>query len=160
MIRRASTSRTARRTPIRDRLVPLAGILKLNSFELGWLTGADMATAEAAECVARNRRWPVVIVTSLPVHGRKELDNALIEDGHLTSHIRVIRHREVPNGTGDLMSALYLGHRISGVRSAENSFRRAVAGVRVVVERSPGHDELPLITCLSEVVGAPPAIGP
>ena len=50
---------------------------------------------------------------------------------------------KVPNGTGDLLSALYLGHCQRGV-SASAAFSLTVAGVDAAIVASVGQDELAL----------------
>ena len=136
---------------IRDQLVPMADVLKMNRFECEWLGGAGIASSDDVSRVAHARGWQRAIVTSLPVQGNRQLANILIEADAPPREARVQRHERAPNGTGDLMGALWLGHRLTGGCPATIAFDRAVAGVELVVARSQGADELQLVPCLGQL---------
>ena len=126
---------------IRDRLIPLADIVKPNRFELGWLRGTTVGSTEEAIEAA----WelaPMVLVTS-GAEPMGKLTNLLIcrDGGWLTE---VIRREQVPHGSGDFMAALFLGHLVQG-RPAPEALALATAGVEAVVEASLESDELRLI---------------
>lgn len=126
---------------IRDRLVPLADIVKPNRFELGWLKNAVVDSLESAMEAA----WelaPMVLVTS-GAEPMGRLSNLLIcrDAGWVTE---VLRREQVPHGSGDLMAALFLGHLVLG-RSPAEALALATAGVEAVVEDSLESDELRLI---------------
>lgn len=142
---------------IRDRLVPQADILKLNRFELAWLAGESIADASKAAMIAKAHAWPQLVVTSLPADDGHNIENALVMGGDLAATVRVARHPKVPNGTGDLISALLLGHQLASPQTVADAFRRAVEGVRLVVERSLGADELRLVASLGEIATCRPA---
>jgi pyridoxine kinase len=126
---------------IRDRVIPLATIVKPNRFELGWLKNTTVNSLAAAMEAA----WelaPMVLVTS-GVEPVGKLTNLLIcrEGGWVTE---VIRREQVPNGGGDLMAALFLGHHVLGRMPAE-ALALATAGVEAVIEESLEREELCLI---------------
>ena len=129
-------------TSIRNRLIPLADIVKPNRFELGWLSGKSVDSMDAAIEAAIDLA-PMVLVTSgaEPVG---KLTNLLIcqESGGWVTE--VIRREQVPHGSGDLMAALFLGHLVLG-QSASEALALATAGVEAVVEASLESDELRLI---------------
>jgi pyridoxine kinase len=136
---------------IREALVPLADILKMNRFECGWLSGESVADAADVARVARQQSWRTAIVTSLPASGTRKLSNVVVEDGGEPKELCVARRASVPKGTGDLMSGLLLGHLLRSGGSLPHAFERAVAGVDLVVQRSAGADELQLAQCLGEL---------
>jgi pyridoxine kinase len=126
---------------LRDRLVPLADIVKPNRFELEWLRGTQAASiAEALQAA-----WelaPMVLVTSgTEVLGK--LSNLLVcRDSAWVAE--VIRRDDVPHGSGDLMGALFLGHLVRGAPPNE-ALALATAGVEAVVEESLDSGELRLV---------------
>ena len=139
---------------IRDQLVPVADILKMNCFECGWITGEAIAASSEARRIVLAQGWREALVTSLPVPGGQHLDNLLVvrdEPCERTLQVAIAAH--VPNGTGDLMAALYLGHRMLGPSSLAQAFASAVAGVEAVVANSIGHDELQLVASLAGLRG-------
>jgi pyridoxine kinase len=136
---------------IRDSLVPLADVLKMNRFECGWLAGESVAGAEDVARVARRQSWRAAIVTSLPAGEAGVLSNVIAEEGRAPTEICVAVREHVPKGTGDLMSGLLLGHLLRDRATLAEAFERAVAGVDIVILRSAGSDELQLAACLREL---------
>lgn len=135
---------------IRDRLVPRADVLKMNRFEAEWLCGMPIGSADEAASMVRQKRWPAAIITSLPTADDTKLTNLLVEGTAPSVSIDVARRECVPNGTGDLLGALWLGHRFLSGDNAE-ALRRAVLGVELVLSRSAGADELQLAASLREL---------
>lgn len=135
---------TAAAARIRDALVPLADTVTPNAFELGWLTGAMIrSTPEAirAAAVLSPRR---VLVTSAP-SGGTVLDNVLVDKvTEQTLVCAVPRQSRVPNGTGDLLAALYLGHELRG-RTASEALALTVGGLEALIRASVGREELQLV---------------
>ncbi|MGE0767184.1 MAG: PfkB family carbohydrate kinase [Hyphomicrobiaceae bacterium] len=128
---------------IRADLVPRADVLKMNRFEAEWLSGATLTGSRDVATAAALRGWRSAIVTSLPTADAGTLSNVLVEDTTSTADVEVARCPSVPNGTGDLLGALWLGHRLRGCTGPE-ALRRAVAGVQLVISRSLRSDELQL----------------
>jgi pyridoxine kinase len=126
---------------LRNRLIPLADIVKPNRFELGWLRGAEVDSLEAATEAAMELA-PMVLVTS-GAEPIGKLTNQLIcnDRGWVTE---VIRREEVPHGSGDMMAALFFGHILRGT-APEEALALATAGIEAVVEASLGSDELRLV---------------
>jgi pyridoxine kinase len=128
---------------VRDRLVPLADIVTPNRFELDWCT--DTAASDNAGLVDAARRLgrPEVVVTSA-FAGPGDLGNLLVavDRVYFASHVAM---PSVPNGTGDVLAALYLAHRLSD-EPPEEALRRSVSATLRLDERakSLGADELPL----------------
>lgn len=138
---------------IRAHLVPRADVVKMNQFECGWLGDTTVAIAGDVVRVAGQHGWRSAIVTSLPVPGRDELANVLIDGASEPREIRVPRRGRVPNGTGDLMGALWLGHRLSAGAPGQAAwaFESAVAGVENIIAGSVGRDELQLVAGLGDL---------
>lgn len=135
---------------IRARLVPTADVLKMNRFEAEWLSGAEIGSPGDVVAKARSNGWRTAIVTSLATSGPDALANVLVEGAEPPVSIAVPRHAGVPNGTGDLLGALWLGHRL-GSRSGVEAFERAVYGTGLVIGRSLRRDELQLVPSLKEL---------
>jgi len=143
---------------IRERVRSLAAVADMvtpNRFELAFLAGRDPAglTDNAAlAAAARSLGRPEVVVTSA-FAGRGETANLLVTADHavLATHRAFDR---APHGTGDLLAALYLGHRLDGDDPREALTRAAGATARLV-ELAAGADELPLAAAQGEFLAPP-----
>lgn len=128
---------------IRNRLLPLADVATPNAFELGWLSGLPISDGEQAAHAAAHLGVPRVLATSVPV-GPDRLLNMLVAPREPAEAVAVARRARVPNGTGDLLAALFLGHWLAG-EAVATALGRAVAGVEAAIAASAGADELRLI---------------
>ncbi|MGE0699573.1 MAG: bifunctional hydroxymethylpyrimidine kinase/phosphomethylpyrimidine kinase [Hyphomicrobiaceae bacterium] len=135
---------------IRAELVPLADVLKMNRFEAGWLSRRAVSDGASAAAGATASGWRTAIVTSLAGRNVASIGNVLIEAGCITADRQVAARTIVQKGTGDLLGALWLGHRLHGMTAAAAQ-ARAVEGVELVLARSVGADELQLAACLREL---------
>lgn len=136
---------------MRDTLLPLADIVAPNAFELAWLTGRKVETEahvrEALDALRRAGprmvfsgshgpfgRWPDEIVT-------------FAGDGTRTYAVAHETIGSPPHGTGDLISALFLGRLLEG-RRIDDVLARGVASTLDLIRlaHSEGIDELPLIS--------------
>jgi pyridoxine kinase len=115
---------------IRDHLLPRASCLTPNAFELSWLSGLTVTDEASAIAAARALARPEVLATSIPA-GDNGLATLLVtaDDVH-----RVIAPRlaNVPNGTGDFLSGLYLAARLDAspgdaLAAAMKTLARAIA---------------------------------
>jgi pyridoxine kinase len=128
---------------IRDRLLPTSDLLKPNRFELSWLSEMPVDTVAQAVTAARSLRCRAVLATSVP-DGTSRLCNVLV-DAMSAYAAGVTRRPKVPHGTGDLLSALFLGHSLSNPdMPAQASLGCAVADVEATILVSEGRDELNL----------------
>ena len=94
---------------MRDGLVGLADVVTPNAFELQWLTGKAVGSASEAVMAAAGLPGPLVLATSVAA-GADALSTVLVpKDGDAVACC-VPRRFGVPNGTGDFLAALYLGH--------------------------------------------------
>lgn len=119
----------------RDELVPLADAITPNRFELAWLSGRAVAGRDDAEAAARTLEVPSVIATSVP--GRPEHLLTMLIDRDGATEIETRLRAGVPHGTGDLLSGLYLGHRLLG-NDGPAALRATVAAVERVIGASEG----------------------
>lgn len=143
---------------IRDDLVPLADIVTPNRFELAFLAGQDftrMADNADLAAAARSLRRPEVVVTSA-FAGAGETGNLLVtpRGAELVAH-PIVAH--APHGTGDLLAALYLGHRLGGT-APRDALERATGATYRLVELAGGADELPLAAGQDAFVTPPTGI--
>jgi pyridoxal kinase len=139
---------------IRDELLPLADLATPNRFELEWLAQRPCkgiaACVEAARCLTPSR----VIVTSVSGDDPSRIGNLLVaaKRADLVLHQRI---DNPPNGPGDLIAALTVGHMLKGLDEAD-ALQRASASVFEVLELATrrGADELAL-EADAHVVNAP-----
>ena len=134
---------------IRDVLVPLAHIITPNRFELQWLSGRTVTGIASALAAAACLNIVQILATSIPEPDAAELANILCGPDGATK-VAVPRLGHVPHGTGDLIAALFLGHRLNG-KPATVALNLSVAGVRCAIEASAGADELRLVTALESM---------
>jgi len=127
---------------IRNELAPRADILTPNRWELGFLTGEEIAGVKDAVRVAR-RFGGCVAMTSAPVQGGRTGVLAMDGEARLYGHAAAA---SAPNGTGDLFSALMAGALLDGQAFCD-AVRRATGGVADAV--SAATDALPLAALAS-----------
>lgn len=130
---------------IRDELAPLADMLFPNRFELAWLSLLAVNDVSSAIEAARELAARAVLATSI-VAGPGRLANLLVVGGD-AAQCMVEARSGVPHGTGDLLSALFVGHRLGGGRGSTH-LGAAVAGVEAAIEASQGCDDLRLIASM------------
>ncbi len=119
---------------IRDQLLPLATITTPNVFELVWLTGESSVIAAVSKLNIAE-----TIVTSIPL--ADELETHLYADGNV--FIRsIVRHKNVPNGTGDFLAGCYLAERLT--TPAAEAFEHAMTRLHTSILHSAGTTTLKL----------------
>jgi len=128
---------------IRDILVPVASVITPNRFELEWLSGRPVGSVRQAIEAATSLPCPAALATSLPGAGPETIRNLLCDRTAGWECVVPVRPF-APHGAGDLLAALYLGHRLKGA-PAQDAFGRAVAGVGKALEASGMADELQLV---------------
>jgi pyridoxine kinase len=129
---------------IRDELLPLATIATPNRFELEWLTGWRAGSLKEAEAAARHLGVVEVLATSIPAGPGTLATLAL--SGDTACHEMSPLRDKVPNGTGDLLSGLYLARRARG-DVIDVALRDAMAVLDRAIARSAG-------TSVLDVAGA------
>lgn len=144
--------------------VPQADILTPNLFELGTLTGREIATLPealaAGEALAARMRpgGPrIVAVTSLDLDDTPaDALDLLVIHGHRRTRLRTRRLAVQVNGAGDLIAALLL-HHFADSADAAGALRRAAASVHGVLEATgvdpaTGRGELALVAAREAIV--------
>jgi pyridoxine kinase len=139
---------------IRERLVPAADVITPNRFELSYLAGRPVETREEAVAAAREirARGPrLVVATGLVFAERPEEIAVLAESAAGTWLVTTPRRPAVPHGTGDVFSALFLGHYLRS-RDPRTALERATGAMFAVVERTikAGAGELRLVAAQDE----------
>lgn len=116
---------------LRDHLWPLADIVTPNLFEFGWMTGEATVNIQgiikAAKALGRHH----VLITSAP-SGPNEVGNLLIT-GNFAEMVRHKTMPNAPNGTGDMLAALFFGWIIKG-DMANSAIKKAVSSVLASIE--------------------------
>ena len=115
---------------IASRLVPRATCLAPNGFELARLSGQDVTGEASAIAAARALGLPEVLATSIPA-GEGRLATLLITPDQVHRILTPVLS-DVPHGTGDFLSGLYLAGRLlypppQALASAMKTLTRAIA---------------------------------
>ena len=129
---------------IRDSLIPLASIATPNRFELSWLVGAPLETNAAIIDAALSLGPSRMLVTSAHALMAGSTGNLYLSGrGALLAEHRLVP--DPPNGTGDLLSAIFLSRVMEGLAD-ERALMSATASVFEIVARTAkrGADELTL----------------
>lgn len=138
---------------IRTELIPLCDIATPNKFELEWLIGGKtLSSANEEAAAARELGVEDVLVTSASAFMKNNIANLLVtERSAIMAEHRLIPN--APNGTGDLIAAVFLAHRLSGMKNEQN-LQRTSASVFEVLARAAqrGSDELMLETDAGSLV--------
>ncbi|MGV6848025.1 MAG: PfkB family carbohydrate kinase [Marinibacterium sp.] len=131
---------------IRDHLVPRADILTPNRFELGWLTGAPVATIDDMAAAAAPLA-PRVLVTSAAE--TQDVTGVLDVAGNRIRHRKVPHLDGVPHGVGDVFAALIAAGYDPG---------QALDHLQALIRESAGRPHLRIIeTAGIWTAPAPPA---
>jgi pyridoxine kinase len=128
---------------IRSLLLPLASCITPNRFELAWLSGREVADTTGAATAARQLGAAEVLATSIPA-ANGQLTTLLITPSGQHA-ITTPRLAQVPHGTGDFLSGLYLAARV--LEPAQTAFADAMAILTRAIAMSAG-------TAVLDVAGA------
>lgn len=141
---------------LRDRLLPLATLVKPNRFELSFLSGIAVHSLEdALEAAARLRaRGPELVVVTSLTSSERASELGMLADTAAGSW--VVWTPKLPctlNGTGDLFTALLLANWLSA-RDPKRALARTAAAVFGLVEATykAGSRELLLVAAQRELV--------
>ena len=135
-------------------LLPLADIVTPNVFELSSLTSVAIRNTDDARVAAKRLGRPVVVVTSVPVPDGRIGTLAVSKDEAWLASTRLLENP--PHGSGDLMAALFLAHRLAG-RSLHDALAATAASVFDILEKSvaAGSQEMLLIEHQASLVAPP-----
>jgi pyridoxine kinase len=126
---------------IRDELLPLASIATPNRFELAWLTGLPIGDLAEARRAAKALGAPTVLATSIDASDNRLATMLTKGEDAIASYVR--RRSSAPHGTGDLLSAMFLGNHLNAF-SLSYSLGAAASAVDATIAASMGRNELPL----------------
>lgn len=129
---------------MRDRLLPLASLATPNRFELSSLCGAELESNAAILEAALSLGPPRMLVTSAIPMMQGSTGNLYLSGNHaLLAEHRLIDNP--PNGTGDLLAALFVARLLEGLKE-ERALQLATASVFEIIARTGkrGADELTL----------------
>lgn len=139
---------------IRDELLPRADMATPNRHEFAWLTGTSPSDNAELTVAARSLGPREVVVTSAFAEDGA-IGNLLIDE----SRVSLVSHdvtTSPPHGTGDLLSALYLGQRLEAFRPVDALERAAAATWRLIrLAGELGTDEMPLVAGQAHYDAAP-----
>jgi len=126
---------------IGEELVPLADIMTPNRHELSFLRHRDYSNNDELVAAARQSRVAESLITSA-FAGHERTGNLLVAPGgvYLAEHAALAG---APHGTGDLVAALYLAHRLDGAEGPA-ALRLATSSTLRLIEMASGSPELPL----------------
>lgn len=130
-------------TAIRGALLPLATIATPNLFELHWLAGLRHSEGDRPDPVgvARGLGVPTVVVTSA-AKTSGSVATLLVTD-RTAAERGIARRNGIPNGAGDLLAGLLLGHLLHG-GTVESALDAALADIDRVLAASVARDVLHL----------------
>ncbi len=151
---------------LQGELLPRADIVTPNRFELEIFTGRKIRTIDdalTAMAELRDQGPGVVVLTSAPGRngapggGDGEL-TTLATDGEATWMVRSPRLETAVHGTGDMFSALFLGHTLRGA-ALEDSLSLAVSSIHAVLTATAkaGAREMLLVET-QDALAAPPTL--
>jgi pyridoxine kinase len=140
---------------IRDRLLPAADMITPNRFELGHLSGgpADGIDAVLAAAAALRATGPrLVVATGLELPDAPGTLSVLADAADAGWLVTTPRVPGLVHGTGDLFSALFLGHYLR-TREVKAALELASAATFAVVERTQaaGTEELQLVAAQNQL---------
>jgi len=124
---------------IRDELLPLASVATPNLFELTWLSGAGGPADPAA---AARRLGPRVVVVTSAAETADSIATLAVTDADVITRT-MPRRAGTPNGAGDLLAGLFLGHQLNG-DSLAAALDASLADLDRVLTASTGRDVLQL----------------
>jgi pyridoxine kinase len=126
---------------IRDELLPLATVATPNLFELAWLSGAA-ADAGFDPAGAARRLGPRSVVVTSAAETRDSVSTLAVTAGE-TLQRTLPRRTGIPNGAGDLLAGLLLGHLLNG-RTLAPALDASLSHLDRVLAASAGRDVLQL----------------
>lgn len=131
-------------------LVPRADLIAPNAWELARLTGLPVDDVESAVKAAR-RLGAAVLVSSVPAGDEIGVVYVDTRGALLATHPRA---RTAPNGTGDLLTALFTAARVKG-QSPRKALAAAIGGVAEAVAAAGEAQELPIESLPARLSASP-----
>jgi len=149
----------ARAQAICEQLLPLADIITPNLWELSYISGKPLTTAQDALAAVSHLNQSAII-TSVPY---KAEIGALLYDGVNAAQSHHEKFASVPHGGGDSLAGLYLGHYLRGDKP-RLAMRKSVSALfqimslahKLSVQTEHHISELPLIQAQDAIINSPP----
>jgi len=144
----------------RDRLCPMANILTPNQFELEWLGGRKLETADRLVAAARTLANPsssTVVVTGASLDdGQEDRIVTFAIEGKLVWSVATPKLQGSTSGAGDLFAALFVSSLIGGSTTAV-ALADAVSSTFAVLKEtvSAGAEEMRIVTSASSLLDPP-----
>lgn len=137
---------------VRDQLVPHADYITPNRFELGWLVGLDAPDGIEQTIAMVRSLGQNALVSSVPAE-TDGVTGALYCDGDVAVHFAHLRLPNVPNGTGDVLTALFAAALVQGDPPREAA-ARAVDGIIALIDAGHrwGSPELPVVAAAEQLL--------
>jgi pyridoxine kinase len=125
-----------------EHLVPSADFLTPNLWELGQLSGLPSTTTQQIRFAANTLGKPTLVTSVSSEQGI----GAMFVDGAQAWHVQHDKTASVPKGTGDLVTALFMGHLINRDLPCD-AMAKAMAGVYALLLAGEewGSAELPIV---------------
>jgi pyridoxine kinase len=140
---------------IAGELIPRADLVACNAWELQHLTGAESGDPQAAVDAARLLDKPTLVSS---VRRGDEIGVVHVDrkEAWLAAHARAER---APNGTGDLLTALFAASLVEG-QTLSYGLARAVGGVAetVIAANIWNAPELPIVAMAARIKQTSPAV--
>lgn len=140
---------------IRALLIPRADLIACNAWELQWLTGIEARDPAAALRAARQLGRPVLVSS---VRRGDEIGAVLAtaDEAWLALHAEIDK---APNGTGDLLTALYAAAVVER-QTPSHGLARAVGGVAETVAAAKlwNAPELPIVAMGARLKQTSPSV--
>lgn len=136
-------------------LLPLADIVTPNEFELASLASVSIRDEEDARVAARRLGRPVVLATTVPVADGIGTLVASKDESAIASTPRL---DDPPQGSGDLMAALFLGHRLNARSLCEALGCAAASVFHILAASASARSREMLLVENQEALATPPEI--
>jgi pyridoxine kinase len=131
-------------------LVPLADWITPNLWELGHLSGRTVETPAEVAAAARSLGQPALVTSAPAQEGEIGL---LLWDGATATRLSHVRAPSAPNGTGDLVTAVFAAGLVEGLTPLAAAQRAAGAAADAVsAAQGLGGADLPLATMAPRLV--------
>jgi pyridoxine kinase len=129
-------------TALTEHLVPCADYLTPNLWELRHMTGLPTDTLDQIRFAARTVGKPTLVTSVATASGI----GTMLVDGAQTWRVEHGRIAVVPKGTGDLVTALFLGHMLNRELPCD-AMAKALSGVNALLLAGAewGSGELPIV---------------
>ena len=138
---------------LRAALVPLADAITPNRHELGMISTRPVSSNAMIEKAVRQLAPTIALVSSAHAVESNSIANLVVVRGEPSRLYQTPRLSAAPNGTGDLLTALFAGRLALGAHPLESA-AKAIAAVHDVIETTAneGRDELAIVAAQASLL--------